>query len=301
MQACSSSNLLPYKAMVYVLFSVICSVTVSVILKLARRYEVDTTQIIVWNYPVAVLCTWFFLEPTGISSAIAKGPIGLYGGLAVLLPGIFVALSSSIRYAGIVRTEVAQRLSLFISLVAAFWLFHESPQSGKLVGVAVGVIGILCSIGWHRGRNQHGANHRMWMYPLAVFLGYGVIDILFKQVALHIAVPYATSMFMVFTLAMGVAFLYLAYYIGVAKKRLSVHAIFWGTVLGTFNFANILFYMRAHRALPDNPSIVFTGMNVGVIALGALIGIFLFREKLSFVNKIGILLAVISVLMIAYL
>jgi len=192
--------------MVYVLFSVICSVTVSVILKLARRYEVDTTQIIVWNYPVAVLCTWVFLEPTGVSSAIAKGPLGLYGGLAVLLPGVFVALSSSIRYAGIVRTEVAQRLSLFISLVAAFWLFHESPQSGKLVGVAVGVIGILCSIGWHRGRNQHGTNYRMWMYPLTVFLGYGVIDILFKKVALHTAVPYTTSMLMVFTLEWGLHF-----------------------------------------------------------------------------------------------
>jgi len=42
-------------------------------------------------------------------------------------------------------------------------------------------------------------------------------------------------------------------------------------------------------------------MNVGVITLGALIGIFLFREKLSLINKIGILLAVVSVLMIAYL
>src|SRR5690606_13238824 len=122
---------------------------------------------------------------------------------------------------------------------------------------------------------------------------------LFKQVAQHTDVPYTTSMLMVFLLAMGVAFIYLAYHIMGAKKRFSVHAIFWGMVLGGFNFANILFYMRAHRALPDNPSIVFTGMNVGVIALGALIGIFLFQEKLSFINKIGIILAVISVLMIA--
>ena len=287
--------------MIYVLCSVICSVTVSVILKLARRYEVDTMQIIVWNYPVAVFCTWFFLEPTWTPSLGKHAPFGLYGTLAVLLPGIFVALSSSIRYAGIVRTEVAQRLSLFISLVAAFWLFHESPQSGKLAGVAVGIIGILCSIGWHRGRNQHGNNHRMWIYPLLVFLGYGVIDVLFKQVALHTAVPYTTSMLVVFGLSMGVSFLYLVYYIMIAKKRFSVQAVFWGTVLGAFNFANILFYMRAHRALPDNPSIVFTGMNVGVITLGALIGIFIFREKLSPVNKIGLLLALISVLIIAYL
>lgn len=287
--------------MIYVLFSVICSVTVSVILKLARRYGIDTSQIIVWNYPVAVLCTWFFLRPVWTPSVVADAPFGLYGTLAILLPGIFVALGASIRYAGIVRTEVAQRLSLFISLIAAFLLFGETPESTKLIGVAVGVVGILCSIGWHKGKNQHGLNHGVWLYPAIVFFGYGIVDILFKHVAQHSDVPYTTSMLMVFVLAMIVAFSYLAYQVTVAKKRFSVPAICWGIVLGGFNFGNILFYMRAHRALPDNPSIVFTGMNVGVIALGALIGIFLFKEKLSFINKIGIILAVISVLMIAYL
>lgn len=286
--------------MVYVLLSVFCSVTVSVILKLARRYDVDTAQLIVWNYPVAVACTGLFLQPDWSSVAPSAMPWLLYGSLAVLLPGIFLALGGSIRYAGIVRTEVAQRLSLFIALVAAFWLFNESPQPGKLAGVGIGVVGILCSIGWHKGRNQYGRNHRMWGYPLLVFCGYGVIDILFKQVAQHADVPYTVSMFAVFCLAMVVAFAYLGYRLTAGGKRFSVHAIFWGVVLGGFNFANILFYMKAHRALPENPSIVFTGMNVGVITLGALVGIFLFNEKLSLVNKIGIVLAIASVLIIAY-
>lgn len=287
--------------MLYILFSVICSVTVSVILKLARRYGMDATQIIIWNYPVAVACTWLFLRPAWTPAVVVNAPFGLYSALAVLLPGIFIALSASIRYAGIVRTEVAQRLSLFISLIAAFLLFRETPQTMKLLGVFVGVAAILCSIGWHKNKNQYGVNHPMWLYPTIVFLGYGIVDILFKQVAQHSEVPYATSMLMVFLLAMLVAFAYLAYHTLLAKKRFSVHAIVWGMVLGGFNFANILFYMRAHRALPNDPSIVFTGMNVGVIALGALIGMFLFREKLSFINKIGIILAVVSVLMIAYL
>src|SRR5690606_14428058 len=121
---------------------------------------------------------------------------------------------------------------------------------------------------------------------------YGIVDILFKQVAQHTEVPYTTSMLLVFILAMFAAFSYLAYHVVVTKKRFSTQAIFWGMVLGGFNFGNILFYMRAHRALPDNPSVVFTGMNVGVIALGAMIGIFLFQEKLSFINKIGLILAV---------
>lgn len=286
--------------MLYVLFSVICSVTVSVILKLARRQHVDTLQIIVWNYPVAVLCTGFFLQPDWASVKTDDAPFALYIALAALLPGVFFALSASIRYAGIVRTEVAQRLSLFIALIAAFWLFNETLVYGKLIGIAIGMVGILCSIGWHQGKNQHGLNHWMWLCPALVFFGYGVIDILFKQLALYADIPYTTSMLIVFTLAMLLAFIYLAYHLLVARKRFSLHAVFWGMVLGGFNFANILFYMKAHRALPDNPSIVFTGMNVGVIALGALIGILLFGEKLSFINKIGIGLAIVSVVIIAY-
>lgn len=286
--------------MLYVLLSVVCSVTVSIILKLARRYAVDVPQIIVWNYPVTVLFTWFILRPDWSSTTVSAAPVVLYSALALLLPGIFFALGASIRYAGIVRTEVTQRLSLFIALLAAFWLFDETPQTGKLVGVAVGVVGILCSIGWHKGKNQHGRNHRTWLFPVFVFFGYGVIDILFKQVAQHTSVPYTTAMLIVFSMAMIAAFAYLGYHLFVARKRFSMHAVFWGMALGGFNFANILFYMKAHRALPDNPSTVFTGVNVGVIALGALVGMLVFNEKMSFVNKIGVILAVISVLIIAY-
>src|SRR5690606_40505403 len=84
-----------------------------------------------------------------------------------------------------------------------------------------------------------------------------------------------------------------------AKNSFSLTAVFWGVVLGGFNFANILFYMKAHRALPENPSIVFTGMNIGVISIGALAGLILFKEKLSNLNIVGILLAVVAVLLLA--
>lgn len=59
--------------------------------------------------------------------------------------------------------------------------------------------------------------------------------------------------------------------------------------------------MKAHRAIPENPSIVFTTMNVGVIVVGSIIGVWMFREKLSLLNKIGLILAVISILLITYL
>ncbi|MFB1010495.1 MAG: hypothetical protein QMB92_03465, partial [Thiopseudomonas sp.] len=64
------------------------------------------------------------------------------------------------------------------------------------------------------------------------------------------------------------------------------------------NFANIYAYIRAHQSLPDNPALVFTAMNIGVIALGSLSGLLLFRERLSSVNFAGLILAGAAILLL---
>jgi len=285
--------------MLYVLISVICSVTVSVIIKLAKKRGVQHLHLIVWNYPIAALATVLFLKPEAGSVDYSTLPWGLYLMLAVLLPSIFLCIAYAIQYSGIVKTEIAQRLSLFIPLLAAFFIFHEAIEAAKLMGIALGIAAILCSISWKKGGVM--AANGTWGYAVAVFLGMGIIDILFKKIALYRGVPYVYSMLLVFILAMIVAFGFLAYRISKKKEQIQFQAIVWGILLGLFNFGNILFYMKAHQALSASPSIVFTGMNIGVILLGAVVGIGFFGERLTRLNKIGLLLAVVSVLLIAYL
>ena len=77
-------------------------------------------------------------------------------------------------------------------------------------------------------------------------------------------------------------------------------SVLFGWVPGIVNFGNILFYLKAHQALSDQPSTVFSAMNVGVILLGSIVGIFIFHEKLSRLNYAGIVLALISILPITF-
>ncbi|KGE13304.1 DMT family transporter [Sphingobacterium deserti] len=284
----------------YVLISVICSVTVSVIIKLAKQRGIKHLHLIVWNYPVAALMTWIFLQPEGAEAISSELPWTVYGALAILLPSIFLCIAYAIQYSGIVKTEIAQRLSLFIPLLAAYFVFMEALGTYKLLGIAVGLVAILLTIGGRKVDSQRPSSHT-WGYAAAVFLGMGIIDILFKQIALFKDVSYAFSMLIVFVLAMVVAFLFLSYDLLLKKERLKISSLFWGILLGMFNFGNILFYMKAHRALSESPSVVFTGMNIGVILLGAVVGTLLFGERLSVISKVGLVLAVISVLIIAYL
>src|SRR5690606_6457413 len=127
----------------------------------------------------------------------------------------------------------------------------------------------------------------------------GTIDILFKQVALLKSVPYTTSIFIIFIFALILSFLYCFSRVAMRMERFTPASIIWGLTLGVFNFGNILFYMKAHRAIPDNPSIVFTAMNIGVIMLGALTGMVFFKERLSLLNKIALVLAMACILIIA--
>jgi uncharacterized membrane protein len=70
-------------------------------------------------------------------------------------------------------------------------------------------------------------------------------------------------------------------------------------LVGAFNFGNILFYLKAHQAFAENPSTVFAAMNMGVIILGSLLGILVFKEKMSKRNYVGLALALVSIVLIA--
>ncbi|WP_454802542.1 EamA/RhaT family transporter [Mucilaginibacter phyllosphaerae] len=282
--------------MLYVFLSICCSVIVSVLLKLAKRYQIDVFQAITWNYSIAILLTWLFFKPT--LPTMQNAPLGIYAGLGFLLPVLFMVMATSIRVAGIVRTDVAQRLSLFIPLLASFLLFGDQLNALKVIGLVIGFAAILCSIPWQKKTANRKVVSNAWIYLLMVFFGIGIIDILFKQVAAFKAVPYTTSLFLIYILSFIVALVILVVRIIAKKTKFSWPHIGFGWILGIANFGNILFYLKAHKALSGTPSTVFSAMNIGVIALGTLVGLVVFNERLSILNKIGVALALVAIVVI---
>lgn len=285
--------------MIFLLLSICCSVIVSVIIKVGRSQGINTQQLVLWNYPVAVLLTYFLLRPDFSQVEMSTLPFQLYVPLGVMLPTMFIIIALSIQYSGIVKTDIAQRVSLVVPLIASFLLFGESLGDKSLFGVLLGFVAVLFSVSW-KGGGKLG-NSKALLYPLLVFCGMGGMDILFKQVTQYNREIYYVSLFIVFALAMLFGFLILLYKLYFKDEQLDKRAVLWGLGLGLFNFANIYWYMHAHRLLKDNPSIVFTTMDVGGIILGALVGMVFFKERLSVMNKVGLVLAVLSVLLIYYL
>jgi multidrug transporter EmrE-like cation transporter len=282
--------------MLYVFLSICCSVIVSILLKLAKRYHIDVFQAITWNYSMAILLTWLFFKPT--IPSLQNAPLTIYVALGVLLPVLFMVMAISVKVAGIVRTDVAQRLSLFIPLLASFLLFGDKLNMLKVIGLIIGFAAILCSIPWQKKTANRKVVSNAWIFLLIVFLGIGIIDILFKQVAAFKAVPYTSSLFVIYILSFVIALIILVIRILTKKTKFSWPHIGFGWILGVANFGNILFYLKAHTALSKSPSTVFSAMNIGVIALGTLVGLVVFNERLSVLNKIGVALAVVAIVVI---
>jgi drug/metabolite transporter (DMT)-like permease len=279
--------------MIYIFLSVCCSVFVSILLKLAKRYTIDTQQAITWNYSIAGLLTWLIFKPE--IPDFSQNILPVYIALGLFLPLIFVMLALSIRYTGIVKTDIAQRLSLFIPVLSAFLIFEEPYTITKIIGIIIAFAAIIFSIPWQK---QNGNSNTFWVYPVIVFIGMGIIDILFKQIAKTENIPFTSSLFIVFIIAFTISIIYLLYQVVVNRLKLTILNLVCGWILGIANFGNILFYLKAHQSLSNQPSVVFSSMNIGVILMGSAVGIILFKEKLSRLNYAGIVLALISILIL---
>lgn len=280
--------------MIFLIISICCSVTVAIMLKLARRYSINVLQAVTWNYLFAIIFSFVFFKPD--LKELANSSISpVYLGLGVLLPVVFWCLAASVRNIGIVRTEIAQRLSLFIPLLAAYFMFREHFTALKISGLIVGFLAIFFTL-YRKSKSESSGNN--WLYPLLVFIGFGTIDILFKKVAQIKEIPYTSSLVLIFSLSFIIALISILYLALVKKQKLELVNFVCGGILGFFNFGNILFYLKAHRAMSNDPSTVFAAMNMGVIILGSIVGILIFKEKLNKFNYIGLVLALTAIIII---
>lgn len=274
--------------MLMLVAAIACSVAVSVLLKLVRSSKIRVSQTILVNYGVAAACAWWLLQPELTVLLQPSVHWLLLLALGLLLPTVFLVMAQAVAVAGIALSDAAQRLSLFIPLLLSFVLFAEQPRLFTLLGVALALAAMLCLV--YRPGGVAARNGSGWLL-LAVWLGYGVIDVLFKRMALTGA-AFSASLLAAFVLA-G---LLLGGWLWWRREQWHAPSLMLGLLLGGLNFGNIYAYIRAHQHFAQQPALVFAAMNMGVICLGALLGLWLFKERLSRINLVGVGLALLAIL-----
>jgi multidrug transporter EmrE-like cation transporter len=82
-------------------------------------------------------------------------------------------------------------------------------------------------------------------------------------------------------------------------------SLFWGTLLGLGNYGSIWFLIlalnsRTEENIPLDGSAVFGINNIGIVGLSVILGLMVFREKLTRINWIGIILSFAAIYILSY-
>jgi len=274
----------------------LCSVAVSIFLKWGKSHGFDALQMIAVNYAVASVLCYIWFKPDFSHVSLNTTPWWLIFILGMLLPGIFLCLARSLQYAGILKTEIAQRLSVVLSLLAAFSIFQEQFSISKLLGIGLGIVAVISLLFGQHFQEKTTSDHKKGLvFLLSVWIGYALVDILLK---------YTTGLGLQFALALNLAFLFSfvlsSSFLVLQKNWWSQKNILAGSGLGLLNFCNIALYIKAHMLLKDSPAIVFAGMNILVVLLGVMSGLLYFKEKLNLPTLIGLILGLTGVICLAY-
>ncbi len=286
--------------MIYLILSILSSSIIFVVFKLFKRFEINTLQAIIVNYFIACSVGYFgFVEDANISEIPSKP--WFYGTLILGLLFIIVFNLAAIttQRSGLSVVSVATKMSVAIPVLFGILYFNESTGVLKVLGIILALVAVyLSSI---KAKTGIAIKKKNLIYPILVFIGSGLIDTLIKFIESGYVNKTDVALFSstIFSVAGTIGVLVLIFQGITGKLKITGRNILGGIALGIPNFFSIYFLVMALRNNGFESSTIFTINNVAIVLVSTLLGIILFKEKLITKNWIGIILAIISILLVA--
>ena len=277
-----------------IIYTILLFNVLIIVFKIFEKYKVDNLQALIVNYITAGFCSYLFLE-TDFSLNYILESDWLYHSMIIgaLFIIIFNFYAFGIQKVGVAVTTVANRMSLIIPVCAALILYPEENTFTLLKGIAffLALTGIYLS-STKVGKLSFDKKY-LWLIIL-VFVGQGISDSIFNDFAQKFPNEGSYLFFMVlFFMASVSGILILSGRSIKTRNPLQLKSIFWGVIFGIPNFFSLVFFLKALGSMSS--SIVFPLVSMGVVVSSSLIGVLLFKEKLSRNNWIGILLAICAI------
>jgi len=186
-------------------------------------------------------------------------------------------------------------MSLVIPIIISVIFWGESLNGLRIIGIIIALIAFYLTF---RKKESVSWKAKYTYLPLLVFAGNGMVDTTMKFADLYyIGGDLILFLAIVFTTAFFIGLSILMIQLIRRKTRIELKNIGGGVFLGLINFGSTYYMLKAIAVFES--SIVFTITNAAIVGLSGLAGYFVFREKLSWINRVGIILAIIAIIIIA--
>ncbi|MBN1448358.1 MAG: hypothetical protein JXA28_10545 [Bacteroidetes bacterium] len=280
--------------MVFLFLSVLCSVGIAVTFTFADRRGHPTFALFVVNYIVA---TAVALLASGGTLGIVRDPAPFALGIVMgaLFVWCFFLFMTTVNKLGMVIPVSLMRLSAVLPTAGSILVFAEVPLLRQVAGIVVAFAALpLASREPITARTLRPLLHGGLGWGLVLFFSYGATDFLFKvqKEAFPHVLPYEllTVIFLTATLITGTA-------AWLRRERITPAVLLAGLLLGVLNLFSTYFFILALGDLPG--IVVYPANGIGIILLSTLVGVLLWKEKLTLRNGIYIALAAVALLLIA--
>lgn len=283
--------------MAFLVLSIILNALIFAMFKWFGIRKVNTFQAIVVNYFVCVITGTIF---TGPSKVLNQPPDSEWIYIALVLGAVFITIfylmALTAQKFSMAASSIASKMAFVIPVLFSIYILQvESDfQWYNILGVALALWATyLSSVS---NDDIKVKNQALWLLPFFVFLGNGIIDTTINYTNLNFLSSETASVFPIYIFLSAAVIGGTALLVrGSWPDRLSIVS---GIVLGVINYFTVYVFLLALGQLNNNGAFVFPIFNTGIVVLSALIGILAFKEQLSKLNKAGILLAIIAIVLV---
>ena len=288
--------------MLDILLTVLAFNILIILFKFFHKFNIDNLQALIANYFTAGLCGIYFSDQEFSINYVVNAPWFMHAAIiGILFIVVFNFYATGTQKVGIAITTIANKLSLFVPVGFALMLYpNEELTLVKIIGFILAVVGIYLSS--TKNKKLTFDKKYLWLI-IIVFVGQGIADTIFNHAQQTLVGDADKSLFFTVLFMMaGISGIFILIGKSVKKRKpIKLKNIIGGVIFGIPNFASLIFFFNALESSGFAASQVFPVVSMGVVVVSALVGLILFKEKLSTMNWIGLGFAVLSIFMITFL
>lgn len=266
--------------------------------KIFEKFGISSLQAIVVNYIVAAIINLSYAPGASTMMEKINEPWFING---CILGGVFIVnliiMGLSAQKMGASVTSVASKMSLVITVVFGVFYFKEEMGTFKIIGIILALISVFFIV----QINTKEINRKFIFLPLILFIGGGFIDSFINYNKKTFLNDGNSDLFAAVTF--GVAFigglLLLIPKVISKKEKLNIKSIGAGIILGAVNWLTIFTLLLALEIKNWDSSTIYTTINIGILLVVVSCGVLVFKEKLTKVQWMGVLLALASIVLVS--
>jgi drug/metabolite transporter (DMT)-like permease len=290
--------------MIFLIGSIVLTSYLTLSFKACEKYGVNVFQAIVFNYITCVITGSFVNGAFPVHTENIQTPwFGWAMIMGVMFVSIFNIVAITAQKNGVAVASVANKLSLIIPVILSVYLYKETVAGWKAVGVGLALVAVVLTC-YTKTEKGHTGQKNKWVYllPLVLFISSGLLDALINHVQLTYVTTENNNDYLVssFFSAATIGSLLLLIQL-IRKKQVFVWKnLLAGVLIGIPNYFSIWCLVHFLQESPWQTSASIPVNNMGIVLFSAVVAWILFKERLTKINWLGILLSLVAIYLIAF-